>query len=222
MMKQVLLDKLSEFLAVEQAGAQLYRVVASRTTQDELRQRYIEFGKETETHREILIKVITAMGGDPNYVSPTARVAMTRGEEMLCLALKADGLSPEELDCVDLESVVLAETKDHADWSLLARLIDMIPDEKTRAIAQEAVDQVEAQEDEHLEWAKEKLMTLSLQAIIEGPEPGPERWQNAWTGPHFTLDMHPAPMEKGDGLLKPAELPAWTSPPVARDVKATV
>lgn len=216
MEKQVLLDKLSEFLAVEQAGVQLYRVVASRAPDAELADRYEQFLAETETHRIILSRVIQAVGGDPDYISPSARVAMIRGEDMLCLALKADGLSPEELACVDLENVLLAETKDHADWSLLSKLVAQISDEEVRATVMQAVEEVESQEDEHLGWAADKLSELSLRLILEGPAPSPARWQEAWTGPHFTPDMHPAPIDQGDGLLTPANGPIWERPPVSR------
>ena len=47
MQYQVLLDRLSEFLMVEQCGFELYQVAASRCTDGGLRRRYEEFGPET-------------------------------------------------------------------------------------------------------------------------------------------------------------------------------
>jgi|GEM_PF-3941399 len=217
MERQALLDKLSEFLMVEQAGAQLYRVAASRATRDHLRSKYEEFGKETEHHREVLTRLIEELDGDPNYVSPTARVAQARGESMLDLALRVDGLSEDEICAMDLESVLLAETKDQADWEFLAELAPQIEDAAMRTAVERAVDEVEAEEDEHLEWSRAQLASMTME-MVQGAAPSPERWQAAWTGPHYTPDMHPAPMEESDGLMKFAGMEAWGPPPVVRSV----
>ena len=48
---------------------------------------------------------------------------------------------------------------------------------------QAAVDEVESQEDEHLEWARETLTEITLQVPSEGQAPPPERWQRRITGP---------------------------------------
>jgi rubrerythrin len=94
--KQVLLDKLSEFLMVEQCGWQLYRVVGSRATDKELKERYQEFGQETDRHRTILTSLIRDLGGDPDYVSPTARVAQAKSEALLQSALVSAKLPPAQ------------------------------------------------------------------------------------------------------------------------------
>ena len=57
MEQQVLLDKLSEFLMVEQGGLQLYRVAAARCSLPNIKQRYQEFGEQTARHREIYVTV---------------------------------------------------------------------------------------------------------------------------------------------------------------------
>ena len=220
MEKQVLLDKLSEFLMVEQCGAQLYEVVAARAPTPEIRSKYEEFGAETNHHREVLTQLIAKLGGDPNYVSPMARVAQVRGEEMLCLALRCDALTPLEVACMDIESVALAETKDHADWSFLAKLLPQVQDATVQQALQAAVDEVEDQEDEHLAWAMETMDAMAMQILMQGPAPTPMRWQEAWAGPHFLPEEHPAPMEERDGLLEGAKMPAWIDSTVSRAVAA--
>ena len=54
----------------EQCGWQLYRVVGERTTDPELRERYEEFGRETDRHRTILTGLIRDLGGDPTTSAP--------------------------------------------------------------------------------------------------------------------------------------------------------
>jgi hypothetical protein len=57
-------DLLSDMLAHERCGAQLYRSVSQRTNSPVLRERYDRFGNETVEHVEILEGLITQLGGD--------------------------------------------------------------------------------------------------------------------------------------------------------------
>ena len=75
---QVVLDKLSEFLMTEQRGIELYTVAASRSTSPDVRSKYEEFGSQTAHHRDVLVQLITQLGGGPDYVSPTARLVLYR------------------------------------------------------------------------------------------------------------------------------------------------
>jgi rubrerythrin len=215
---QVLLDKLSEFLMTEQGGFELYRVAASRSIVPELRSRYEEFGQETARHREILVQLITELGGDPDYVSPTARLVQYKASKLLGAALQVDGLSMAEAEVSDLENVLLAETKDHANWHLLRQLTPRLSGEQQQAV-QAAVDAVEDQEDQHLNWARETLSMLCLQMLEEQSAPNPLRWQTAITGPEPPIDaFHPAPFT--DGLLDGARLPIWIETPISRSLAA--
>jgi hypothetical protein len=246
MKTQVLMDKLSEFLMVEECGLHLYRVVTTRATDPALRQRYQEFGRETAHHREVLARLIERVGGDPNYISPTARLAQWKASKLLESSLAVAGLSQEEIEANDLENVLLAETKDHADWSLLQQMAqgDPAQDGVTGVIAravgavtgntgenaemdpgmiqqalQEAVDEVEQEEDEHLNWARETLAQMCLRMAMQGPAPSPERWQQNVIAPEPPItSIHPRPMDEA-GLLPPAAQPAWQEPPVMRELR---
>jgi rubrerythrin len=195
--KQVLLDKLSEFLMVEQCGWQLYRVVESRATDKELKERYQEFGQETDRHRTILTRLIGELGGDPDHVSPTARIAQAKSEALLASALVSGPLGQAEWEASDLENVLLAETKDHADWELLGQLAEQLPNGKTKTAIEAAVAEVGPEEDEHLGWAQTKLAELSLKAITQEPPPDPERLGRVVIQPDLTIkQIHAAPIDK--------------------------
>jgi len=154
-------DLLSAFLAHEQAGFHLYQVIAKRTQNPMLARHYREFGKETEDHIRILAGLITHLGGDPMYVSPAARMTEMVGSKLLEIGLLAGSADIMTLELTMLEAVILAETKDHANWSFLSMLAQDLPDsEATRAI-QAAVAQVEPQEDNHLSWAKDTWNQLA-------------------------------------------------------------
>jgi ferritin-like metal-binding protein YciE len=106
-------DLLSDMLAHERCGAQLYRSVSQRTNSPVLRERYDRFGNETVEHVEILEGLVTQLGGDPGYVSPAARTTEKAGmgllESTFLLSVSVD-LMTQEL--VMLDAVLLAEAKD--------------------------------------------------------------------------------------------------------------
>jgi rubrerythrin len=216
MQQQIILDKLSEFLMVEECGFHLYQVVAGRSKTPKLKARYQEFGRETAHHREVLTKLITQLGGDPNYISPSARVAQYKAAKLLESSLAVDGLSQEEIEMSDLENVLLAETKDHADWHVLEQMVQQASGKMKEAL-QAAVEEVESQEDEHFTWARDTLTTMTLMMANESRAPSPERWQNCITGPEPPItSFHPAPFKKE--LLEGSQLPVWIESPTAREM----
>jgi rubrerythrin len=172
-------DLLSNMAAHERAGVMLYRSVAERTHNPVLQQRYRHFGNETVEHVDILQALVTQLGGDPNYVSPAARATEKSGLGLLESTFLLTGsvdLMTQEL--VMLDAVLLAEAKDHANWSCLSALVADMPDGEVRTAFEDAVDQVGPQEDEHHMWAQEmrckmisaQARSSSMQAVGEKAE----------------------------------------------------
>ncbi len=218
MQQQVLMDKLSEFLMVEQGGLQLYRVAAARCAMPNIKQRYEEFGEQTARHRQVLVQLIQALGGDPNYVSPTARLAQVKATKLIESSMIVDGLAPEEIMANDLENVLLAETKCHLDWELVSQLAEQVTDAKMKQALQQAVPEVEDQEDQHVEWARQTLSQMALEMVQKGPAPSPERWMQVLSGSVPPIEeVNPSPVTQG--LLEPAQQPAWAPTPIARDMQ---
>jgi hypothetical protein len=61
--------------------------------------------------------------------------------------------------------VLLAEAKDHANWSCLAAMVDDLPGGLVREALDAAVNEMEVQEDEHLRWVQDtRRRLISLQA----------------------------------------------------------
>ena len=210
MERQVLMDRLSEFLMVEQGGLELYHIAHSRATNPEVRERYQEFAEQTDRHRTVLIQLIERLGGDPSYVSPTARLAQLKAASLLETAIRVGGLSVEELEANDLENVLLAETKDHANWHLLEQLFQQMEDPQVGMAIEEAVREVEPQEDTHLEWARTTLSQMSLRMVLQGPAPAPERWQQVFSGPVPPIQqVHSEPMPEDGDLMETARQFPW-------------
>jgi rubrerythrin len=156
-------DLLSSCLMHEQCGLHLYRTALSMTDNPALRHKYQEFGSETEEHIRIFEELITACGGQPGYVSPTARLTEALDTKIHeAVITLPDGADQAAFELAILEAVVLAETKCHADWSLIQQLAAELPEGEARSAFQAAVDQVEQQEDEHVRWSKETWTELIL------------------------------------------------------------
>jgi len=149
-------DLMSAFLAHEQCGVHLYRTVATHTANPMLEMRYREFLRETEEHVSVLSALIKQLGGDPLYVSPAARLVHSMNTHLMTGVALATG-STDVLVCElgMLEAVMLAETKDHANWSWLSSICEDLDHGETRDFIRTAVAQVEPQEDNHVKWARE-------------------------------------------------------------------
>jgi rubrerythrin len=161
-------DLLSDMLCHERCGAHLYRSVAARTNNPMLKRQYEHFGQETVEHVDILETLIGQLGGNPMYVSPAARATEKADtglvESTFMLAGSVD-LMTQEL--VMLDAVMLAEAKDHANWSGLSQLVDSFPEGDIRDHVRRAVEQVEPQEDDHLGWAQQtrsKLIAMQVKS----------------------------------------------------------
>ena len=153
-------------LTHERCGAHLYRSVAQRSNNPVLQRRYIQFGEETAEHVEILERLITECGGNPNYVSAMARAregADARTLESTFMLNGAIDLMTAEMAMLD--AVFVAESIDHDNWQALSKLVATMPEGAVREAFQAAVEQVEEQEDEHLGWAREtRARLVDLQA----------------------------------------------------------
>jgi hypothetical protein len=82
--------------------------------------------------------------------------------------------NPAAAELVACECVVLAETKDHADWELICQCAEH-GGAKAGKTLRAAAEEVEPQEDRHLYhskgWARELwLQSLGLKAVLPPPE----------------------------------------------------
>jgi rubrerythrin len=161
-------DTLSGMLTHERCGRHLYRSVEGRTMNPVLKAKYKEFGEETERHVEILERLITETGGNPNYVSPTARAIEGTDSKILESTFMLEGsVDMMTAELAMLDGVFLAESADHANWKTLGAMVALLPEGPLRDSFRNAVEEVEEEEDEHLSWAsdtKQKLVLLQTKS----------------------------------------------------------
>jgi rubrerythrin len=165
--RDVLMDKLSEFLAVEKGGVKLYQSALQQVRDPDVVDRFRQFYEQTRKHVDILTRIITSLGGDPMFMSHGAKVAEQKAEALLETMTMSDGMSLKEAEINAIENIVIAETKDHADWQLLGHIARRSSDSHLRGILKPAVSEVEPEEDRHLEWSKEQMARLALVSLCD-------------------------------------------------------
>lgn len=167
-----LANLLSAFSAHERCGVHLYRTAAGLTRFDEWREKYVEFGDQTTEHIRILAELTTQLGGDPMYVSPQARMTEFFDAKLMEPILLAGSVDVMTVEITTLEAVLLAEQKCHSNWELLKTLATQISDSSSKRAIEQAVSQVEDQEDEHVRWAQQTLKKTLLAQISAGMAKG--------------------------------------------------
>jgi rubrerythrin len=168
-------ELLYQSLEVEIGGQQVYEAAIGCAQNDELRQEWQKYLEETRTHEEILRSTFGRIGLDPEVETPGRAVVRFKAQSLVKsmeMALREGG--PAAAQLVAAECVVEAETKDHQYWELIGRVAEDSKGEMAKAL-QEAYEQVEEQEDQHLYhtmgWARELwIESLGMPAVLPPPE----------------------------------------------------
>jgi len=160
-----LMDKLSEFLTVERGGIKLYEAALKLVHNREVKEKFHEFHQQTIRHEEILTTIIEKLGGKASHKSAGAKIAEAKANALLKTMTEGKGMSREEAELNAIENIVIAETKDHADWELLGHIAHRSEDSRLADLLKPAVAEVEKQEDEHLNWTKTKMGEMALEGL---------------------------------------------------------
>ena len=176
MKEQRLMELVVQSLEHEMGGVQVYETALTCAVNNDLSEEWTEYLQQTRKHVEVLRGLCEKLGFDPELPTPGREIVRTVGEALVAAMKKAlSAGDPAAAEIVACECVVLAETKDHADWELLSQCADKAPGEQTRAALKTACDEVEDEEDEHLYhskgWCRELwLQALGMPAILPPPE----------------------------------------------------
>lgn len=168
-------ELLYQALETEIGGQDVYKNAIQNASTDELREEWKKYLDETENHERILRETFEKLNLDPTTETPGRQIVRHHGESLVAamqMARKAG--DPVAAELVAAECVVLAETKDHANWELIGHVAKASKGDDKKAL-QEAYEQVEEEEDEHLYhtmgWSRELwLQSLGLPAVIPPPE----------------------------------------------------
>jgi rubrerythrin len=169
--KELLLQSLEH----ERGGIQVYENAIKCALNDDLKEEWGKYLEQTRNHERILLRVFKELGLDAEEQSPGRGIVKQLGQALVqALQTAQKAAKPEAAELVACECVVLAETKDHADWELISKIAEKSAG-KQKATLRAAADEVEEQEDEHLYhskgWCRELwIQSLGMKAVLPPPE----------------------------------------------------
>jgi len=175
MKEEQLNELLYQALETELGGVQIYEAAVPCAINDELKEEWEKYLKQTRNHVQIMQDVFSDLDLDPQTETPGREIVRHLGKSLLqAIETARSSGEPEAAQLVAAEVIVLAETKDHQNWQLIGEAATKAKGE-TADVLQEAHDQVEDEEDEHLYhtmgWARELwLDSLGIKAVLPPPE----------------------------------------------------
>jgi hypothetical protein len=168
-------ELLIQSLEHERGGILVYEAAVRCAIDDDLREEWTHYLEQTRRHVQILEGAFARFEIDTEQPSPGRDIVHGLGAALVTAMEKAlRAGNPAAAQLVATECVVLAETKDHADWELLSKCAAQLKGER-KAVLTAACEEVEDQEDEHLYhskgWSRELwLDSLGLDAVLPPPE----------------------------------------------------
>lgn len=167
-------ELLYQALETEKGGVQIYTTALRCALNQDLKEEWNKYLEQTKTHVQVVSDILSDMNLDLETETPGRKIVRHIGDSLVQameMALKGPDLAAAQI--VAAECVTLAETKDHLNWELIGEIA------KTSIsgaeLLQQAHDQVEPEEDEHLYhtsgWTRELwIEVLGMPAVLPPPE----------------------------------------------------
>lgn len=168
-------ELLYQALETEIGGIAVYENAIECAQNSDLKEEWQEYLEETQTHRQVLLDLFEKLALDPNTQTPGRKVVAHHAASLVeAMTMARSAGDPAAAELVATECVVLAETKDHANWELIGLLGEKLRGKEARAL-KEAHEQVHTDEEHHLHhtrgWSRELwLQSLGMPAVLPPPE----------------------------------------------------
>jgi rubrerythrin len=167
-------ELLYQALETEKGGVQIYTTALRCALNQDLKEEWNKYLEQTKTHVQVVSDILVDMNLDLDTETPGRKIVRHIGDSLVKameMALKGPDLAAAEI--VAAECVTLAETKDHLNWELIGEIARTSINGSE--ILQQAHDQVEPEEDEHLYhtsgWTRELwIEALGMPAVLPPPE----------------------------------------------------
>ena len=172
---QQLNDLVLQMMETERGGEQVYRAALRCALNPDLKKEWEEYLHTTLTRQSVVRGRCDTLGLDPETQTPTRKVVQHIGASLVkAMQLAQKSASPAAAQLVACECVVLAETKDHANWELLGKVAQVATGPLGKAL-KAAHQAVEKDEDHHLYhtqgWSRElAIEALGMPAVLPPPE----------------------------------------------------
>jgi hypothetical protein len=159
----------------ELGGVKVYESAIACAQHPGLKKEWQKYLDETQGHVTALEGACAALGIDPKRETPGRAVVRHLGGALVeAMKMARSAGDPTAAQLVACECVVLAETKDHLDWELIAKCGEHLEGAQREALLA-ASEKIEDQEDEHLYhtkgWCRELwIQSLGMPAVLPPPE----------------------------------------------------
>ena len=179
---QVVKELILQSLEHEKGGVKIYETALKCARNEDLKEEWEKYHRETERHVQVLQDVCAQMELDAEEQFPSRKIVQDMGASLVAAMEAVLGTGDKALaECVACECVVLAEDKDHSNWQLIGEVAKKMTGTEGKALKQ-AHAEVEDQEDEHLYHSKGWMRELSLQALgLKAVLPPPEEKKHVKT-----------------------------------------
>jgi len=168
-------ELLYQALETEIGGVDVYKTALRCAINEDLKEEWEKYLEQTQRHVEIVTEVLNEMEMDVDKETPGRKVVRHIGQSLVkAMEMALSEGEPADAQIVACECVVFAETKDHLNWELIGELAANSDGEGVDVL-QDAYDEVEDEEDEHLYhtqgWARELWIdALGMEAVLPPPE----------------------------------------------------
>jgi ferritin-like metal-binding protein YciE len=168
-------DFLLQSLEHEMGGAKIYELALKCVKNSDLKNEWEEYLEQTKNHVKVLKQVCDRLDLNVEQDNPGRQIVRHIGEALVkAMEMALRSGDPNAAQRVACECVVLAETKDHMDWALIGECAEHLEGDHKKSL-QEAVEELEDQEDEHLYhskgWCRELwIEALGMAAVLPPPE----------------------------------------------------
>jgi hypothetical protein len=163
------IEQLSELvyqaLETEIGGVAVYQTALKCAQDEHLKEEWAKYLEQTRHHVEVCEELATMLGLDPARETTGRKIVRDKAEALIqSMETALGGNDPAAAELVACEAVIDAETKDHSNWELIGEAAKKAPAEIAKAL-QQAYDEVEEEEDEHLYHSMGYLRELWIQAL---------------------------------------------------------
>ena len=157
---------LSACLMQARCMAHLYRAVAARTYNEAWRVRYQTSADQSERHVTGLADLVGTLHGDPQYISPMARLTEARHTRMMEIRLVTGCADLTLMELTDLEMVLSGAWQCQADGAVMQALAQRLPDGETRRALTDAGNDLCAEAGAQVTWAQEARQALLISQTL--------------------------------------------------------
>lgn len=175
MNQEQLHELLYQALETERGGIEIYSTAIRCAQNEDLKKEWTEYLEQTTHHEKVVTDLLEELDLDLEEETPGRLVVRHIGQSLVqAMELALEENDPDAAQLVATECVVLAETKDHQNWSLIALCAEKATGDLKKAL-DAAQSEVEDEEDEHLYhsagWSRELwIEALGLPAVLPPPE----------------------------------------------------